>query len=160
MVILLTALLASNISCPVKGATYQYDADKGITAQLRAIPTRPKELYLTISDDSGRKLYFTFDRGSANSSVRLISSKADPGLSNWQPQDPDSNRDRAIPDQRYFLFKHDGNLAEPGIPGSKSAPETIFVADLPEQIFYQRDPHLFKGMPRGLFRLKSCGNAI
>ena len=160
MVILLTALLTSDFRCLIKGATYQYDADKSITAQIRSIPNRPKNLYLTITDGTGRNLWFTFDRGSANSSARLVSSKADPGLPKWQPQDPDSNRDRAIPDQRYFLFWGNGNLAPASIPEAPSAPDTIFIPDLPEQIFYQRDSNLFKSLPRGLFRIKNCGNAI
>ena len=160
MVILLAALLTSDVRCPVKGATYQYDSDKSITARIDSIPILRKNLYMTISDGTGRRLYFTFDRGSADSSARLVSSKTDPGLAAWKPQDPDTNRDRAIHDQRYFLFFGNGNLAEPSIPDAVSAPEIILVPDLAEELFYRRDPALFKMIPRGLFRIRSCGNAI
>ena len=160
MAIISALILVSSLSCNVQGAHYQYDADKGVTAHFETIPSDPKSLYLIVSDSAGHKLWFTLDSGSAASSVRFVSSKSDPGLNSWKPQDPDSSKDRLLPDQRYFLFTKNGSLAKQSLSLTSSAPDVVFIPDLAEQTFYRRDPTLFKIIPQGMFRLKSCGSTI
>jgi uncharacterized protein YndB with AHSA1/START domain len=95
-------LIAGVATCPVVGSTYVLDNDPNTLIVIREIPNKPKRLYLTFSDKSQHKMWFTLDHGSAQSSVRLASSKTDPGKSTWKPQDPDSGVDREVSDQRYW----------------------------------------------------------
>lgn len=164
MSFVLAALLAvgQGAACPVEGATYRYDSDPGVTLQIRPIAVAPSSLYLTISDNHHHELWFTLDQGSADSSIRLVSSRSDPGDPAWKAQDPDSGRDRVFADIRYFLFTSDGNPMPSALHHGMRAPERIFVPDLGEQLFYKRDPSLFSriGLPDGLFRLKRCGTVV
>jgi hypothetical protein len=155
-------LVAGIATCPIVGSIYALDNDPNTSIVIREIPSKPKHLYLTFSDKSQHKMWFTLDAGSAQSSVRMVSSKTDPGESTWQP-DPDSEKDREVFDQRYFLFKADGSweatsLAAIELTPNGMAPDVIFVPDLSETLWYKRDPRLLKPFPGAVFRRKRCGS--
>lgn len=165
MIFIIAALLAAASPaslCKVEGAIYRYDSDPEVVLQIKRISSIPSSLYVVISDGQNHHLWFTLDRGSAQSSIRLISSKSDPGTISWKRQNPDSNRDRFFSDTRYFLFKRGGEPMTSELHTGMRAPDVIFVPDLGEKLFYKRDKDLFSkiGLPNGLFRLKSCGGAI
>ena len=117
-------------------------------------------LYFTISDQAGHDLWFTFDRGSALSSRRLISSRTDPGAKGWKAQNPDTDEDRLLPDLRYFLFDAQHGVVGDSLDGESQAPAYIFVPDLGETLFYKRDPGIFGADDiEGMFRRSACGPA-
>ena len=155
------AIAAATTICPTVGSTFALDTDPRKTMTILEIPSNKKTLYLTFSDESGKRLWFTLDVGSAESSIRLVSSKSDPGLATWKPQEPDTQKDREFQDIRYFLFRSSGRLAnESSIRKNALAPEAIFIPDLPERLYYKRNPSLPDHFWRGIFIRKSCGRAI
>ena len=157
----LSNLVAANhvvAECPITKAIYTYDSNPLVTAKFQPLKHKSlTDVYFTISNSKGQELWFTFDWGNGFSQVRLVSSKTDPADGNWQPQDPDSDRDRAITDLNFFSFDQDLNVLESKFEMGATAPAFIFIPQLAPTLWYVRDKNLFEDrLNRAMFRLREC----
>jgi hypothetical protein len=162
MVVSIALILAASrvVACPITHAVYHYREKPGVTA--RFLPWSHKSLtdvFLTIESTSHQKIWFTLDAGNGYTTQKLISSKTDPGLQSWIPQDPDSNKDRLLNDMAYYLFDKSMRVIDKTPDTTMSAPAYLFIPDLGMELWYSaRDASIFSNveLPRALFVMDGC----
>ena len=145
-------------NCLITNAIYSYDSNPSVTARFQPLKHKSlTDVYFTITSSTGQNLWFTFDWGNGFNQERLVSSKTNPADDNWKPQDPDSDRDRAITDLSFFSFDQDLNVLESKFEMGATAPAFIFIPELAPTLWYARDKNLFEArLNRAMFRLREC----
>ncbi len=144
--------------CSITNAIYAYDDNPSVTARFQRLKHKSlTNVYFTITSSTGQALWFTFDWGNGFSQERLVSSKTNPADDSWQPQDPDSSRDRVISDLSYFSFDKNLKSLEGKLQLGELAPDYIFIPELAPTLWYARDKNLFADtLGRAMFRLREC----
>ena len=142
-------------ACTYEKAHYVYSSNPSLSVSFTNIGKRENVLStiaLQLSDkQSGASFWFLFDAGSARY-ITMIST-SDVRSPGWEP--PTDGSPRLLCSMHFFAWSKrmvfDENLPMAGA----RAPDTIFLPDLSETLWYRAEPRI--GIGHGVFTLKRCG---
>lgn len=155
------AVATGSLACSFEQAHYRYSANPDIEVSFRKVGKQPdwiSDLALQLKiRGSGRSYWFLFDGGSARY-VNMISVE-DVTAPGWTAPDGDGSRGRGTLGSMHFFAWSKKDVFFETIPKSgQPAPDTIFLPDLAETLWYRADPRV--GVGHGLFVRDRCAKPL
>lgn len=146
-------VVAQASACSIENATYAYSTDKNITAQFENKGhgwISPLVLYVKLGP--GKPTYwFLFDQGTAR--YTSLISTTDVDAPQWSPPSEGSG-ESPLGSMNYFSWGSNLRVNESVPQPHDTAPDFIFLPDLPEKLWYVARPRV--SIAPGIFTLKSC----